>query len=302
MAQLQLFSSTLPKKPYYTDDLISGLSIAKAEIAKKAKYIQHNGPTHLYWMAFDIDRAGAAIDWSDRGAPAPNLTVMNQANAHAHALYALETPVRTAPDGKIAPLRYAAAVENALCELLGADRGYAGLIVKNPLHKHWQVAEWHHLPYELGELADYLDLKTPKKRKVIEDYGLGRNCTLFEELRKWAYRAQRQGWPDYRQWLDACLTRAQMINLQFTNPLPLSEIRATATSVAKWTSKRMGESDFEYYIASTHTPEIQAFRGALKGKATREQGIELLTAGKSIQEVMAITGASQATVYRWLKK
>lgn len=93
-----------------------------------------------------------------------------------------------------------------------------------------------------------------------------------------------------------------MINLQFTNPLPLSEIRATATSVAKWTSKRMGESDFEYYIASTHTPEIQAYRGALKGKATREQGIELLTAGKSIQEVMAITGASQATVYRWLKK
>lgn len=299
MTQLQLFTSTLPKKPYYTDDLISGLSIAKAEIAKKAKYIQHNGPTHLYWMAFDIDRAGAAIDWSDRGAPAPNLTVMNQSNAHAHALYALETPVRTAPDGKIAPLRYAAAVENALCELLGADRGYAGLIVKNPLHKHWQVAEWHHLPYELGELADYLDLKTPKKRKVIEDYGLGRNCTLFEELRKWAYRAKRQGWPDYRQWLDACLTRAQMINLQFTNPLALSEVRATATSVAKWTSKRITEGDFEHYVASTHTPEIQAYRGKLKGKATREQGIELLLAGRTIDEVMAITGASQKTVYNW---
>uniref|UniRef100_UPI00197D65AD replication initiation protein n=1 Tax=Pseudomonas viridiflava TaxID=33069 RepID=UPI00197D65AD len=91
MTQVQLFSSTLPKKPYYTDDLICGLSIAKAEIAKKAKYIQHNGPTHMIWLAFDIDRPGASIDWNDRGAPAPNLTVENQDNGHAHALYGLAT-------------------------------------------------------------------------------------------------------------------------------------------------------------------------------------------------------------------
>jgi hypothetical protein len=90
-----------------------------------------------------------------------------------------------------------------------------------------------------------------------------------------------------------------MINLQFTSPLPLSEIRATATSVAKWTSKRMNQGDFEYYVASTHTPEIQAYRGKLKGKATREQGIELLTLGKSVEEVMAITGASRRTIFNW---
>jgi hypothetical protein len=302
MTQLQLFSSTLPKKPYYTDDLATGLHIAKAEIASKAKYIQHNGPTHMLWLAFDIDRPGAAIDWDDRGAPAPNLTVKNQANGHAHALYGLATAVRTAPRAKDAPLRYAAAVEYALCELLGADKGYAGLIVKNPLHKHWQVHEWHDQPYELGELADYLDLKNCRKPKVVADYGLGRNCTLFDELRKWAYKAQRQGWPDYRQWLDACLTRAQGINIGFSNPLPLSEIRATATSVAKWTHKRMSQSDFEYYIASTHTPEIQAYRGKLKGKTTREQGIELIAQGKSVEEIMAITGVSRATVFNWKKR
>lgn len=300
MTQLQLFSSTLPAKPYYTDDLFSGLNIAKAEIARKAKYIQHNGPTHLYWLAFDIDRPGASIDWHDRGAPAPNLTVKNQSNGHAHALYGLTVPVRTAPDGRSGPLRYAAAIENALCERLDADRGYAGLIVKNPLHHCWQVTEWHDSAYELAELADYLDLKTPAKRKaIVEDYGLGRNCTLFEELRRWAYRAQRQGWPAYKQWLDACLTRAQGINLGFSNPLPLSEVRATATSVAKWTSKRMSESDFDYYVASTHTSEIQAYRGRLKGRTTREQGIELIGQGRSVEEVMAITGASRATVFRW---
>lgn len=74
-------------------------------------------------------------------------------------------------------------------------------------------------------------------------------------------------------------------------------MKATATSVAKWTHKRITESDFEYFVARTHTSEIQAHRGRLggqaNGKTRREQGIELLTAGKTIDEVVAITGASQ---------
>lgn len=257
----------MPKKPYYTDDLTNGLNIAKAEIARKAKYIQHNGPTHMLWLAFDIDRQGASIDWSDRGAPAPNIT--NQ-KPRKRACPCTVWPRHSSPHSPRrtnCPLRYAAAVENALCELLEADRGYSGLIVKNPLNKHWQVAEWHTEPYELGELADYLDLKTPaQKKKVVADYGLGRNCTLFEELRNWSYRAIRQGWPAYKQWLDACLTRAQGINLNFSKPLPFSEVKATAVSVAKWTHKRITQEDFEHYVAKTHTPEIQAYRGALKGK------------------------------------
>ena len=271
MAQLQLFSSALPKKPYYTDDLATGLRIAKAEIAKKAKYIQHNGPTHMLWLAFDIDRPGAAIDWSDRGAPAPNLTVMNQSNGHAHALYALETPVRTAPDGRVGPLRYAASVENALCELLGADRGYAGLIVKNPLHKHWQVTEWHQRPYELGELADYLDLKTPKKRKVIQDYGLGRNCTLFEELRKWSYRAKRQGWPDYRQWLDACLTRAQMINLQF-KPTAIERSQSNSNQRCKVDQQTHHRKRFRVLRCKHSHPRNTGLPWQVEGKSNERAG------------------------------
>ncbi len=53
----------------------------------------------MFWLGFDVDRTGAAIDWSDRNAPAPTLTITNPENGHAHLLYALETPVRTAPDG-----------------------------------------------------------------------------------------------------------------------------------------------------------------------------------------------------------
>ncbi|MFV5916960.1 replication initiation protein, partial [Bacillus cereus] len=64
-----------------------------------------------------------ALDWSDRNAPAPTFTIMNPKNGHAHLLYGLETAIRTAPDGRIKPLKYAAAVENALRKKLDADIG-----------------------------------------------------------------------------------------------------------------------------------------------------------------------------------
>ena len=61
-------------------------------------------------------------------------------NGHAHLLYALKTSIRTAPDGKIKPLRYAAAVDSALRKNLGAETGYSGLICKKPKHRHCKIA------------------------------------------------------------------------------------------------------------------------------------------------------------------
>ena len=95
-AALELFNDRLPLKPYFTDELQYGLRIAGKERALLARYIQFNQPHAQYWLCFDVDRPGAAIDWSDRNAPAPTLTIMNKANGHAHLLYALKTAVRTA--------------------------------------------------------------------------------------------------------------------------------------------------------------------------------------------------------------
>lgn len=89
----------------------------------KSRYIQANGPTHKYWLVFDVDKPNASLDWYDSGAPAPNIVATNRENGHAHLIYGLEVSIRTAPDGRSAPLRYAAAVENALREKLGADKG-----------------------------------------------------------------------------------------------------------------------------------------------------------------------------------
>ena len=297
MGCVKLFEDYLPRRPYHTDDLTSGLKINKKEKAKFARLIQPNGPTHRYWMVFDLDRADAGMHWDHVGAPAPNLIARNPANGHAHLLYLLQTPIRTAMDGKTAPLRYAAAIEAGLRNRLGADRGYSGLICKNPINAHWMVHQWQANPYTLDDLADYIDLTPEKAReKPVEDYGLGRNCMLFDELRAWAYKAIRsQDWPDYNQWLNACFDRATGYNVNFITPLDISEVKHTAKSVAKWTHRNFNRRTFDDYVARTHTSEIQAIRGRKGGLVGKGGRPAIITANGNPWDEL---GISRATWYR----
>ncbi|RXY82278.1 replicase, partial [Klebsiella pneumoniae] len=89
-----------------------------------------------------------------------------------------------------------------------------------------------------------------------------RNCTLFDKTRKWAYRAIRQGWPEYDQWLQACYERATAYNLHFSSPLDDNEVTGIAKSIAKWTSKNFSEDSFREFVSRTHTSEIQSIRGS----------------------------------------
>ena len=262
-AQLELFRERLPRKPYHTDELTTGLSIADVSRALGARYIQPNGPTHRHWIVFDVDHDAATLSWDDVGAPAPNITVTNKANGHAHLIYGLETPIRTAPDGNVAPLRYAAAIEAALREKLGADLGYSGLICKNPLHTHWLVQVWEPEPYTLDWLADYLDLSPYNGRRAMPAYGLGSNGTLFEKTRQWAYKAIRQGWPGLDGWIAAVVDRATGYNVQFEQPLPANEVRHVAKSIANWTHRHLSPAGFS---------AVQAARGAKGGKVSKGGG------------------------------
>lgn len=278
--QLDLFEQHLPTKPYCTDYLPAGLVVRGKMQAMTKRYIQANGPTHLFWIPFDVDRNTATFDWQDRHCPAPNITVTNPENGHAHLLYGLEVPVRKAPDAHLKPLRYAAAVEYGLCQKLEADYGYAGLIVKNPLHDYWIVQTYQETPYSLGWIADYLDLDRIDYRKKPADYGLGRNVTVFNSLRTWAYKAIRDGWPRYEVWLEACKIRAAGYN-SFPCPLPESEIRATAKSVARWVYDNFDNATFS---------AIQAARGRKSGEARREKQ------GEKSQIIMTFEGLPSSVV------
>lgn len=296
--QLDLFTERAPKKPYCTNSLHAGLRITNKISALKARYVQANGPTHRFWLPFDIDRPGGGIDWDDRGAPAPNIAVINKENGHAHLLYALEVPVRTAYDANRAPLRFAAAVEGALRCKLGADEGYSGLIVKNPLHSHWRVLTSARGTYDLSELAEYVDISQfSDRRRKLADYGLGRNCTLFEELRKWAYRAIRQGWPEYYQWETAVWTRAEGLNSRFRCPLPANEVKHVAKSIAKWTHKHFAPADFSEWQA------VRGQRGGIaKGEAYADKAAEarrMRAEGLTTRAIAEALGVSQKSASNW---
>lgn len=61
---------------------------------------------------------------------------MNRENGHAHLIYCLETSIRIAPDGRIKPLKYAAAVERALRhDLLPVDSYRLLLAISVPRSK-----------------------------------------------------------------------------------------------------------------------------------------------------------------------
>lgn len=102
---------------------------------------------------------------------------------------------------------------------------------------------------------------------------MGRNCTLFEKTRKWAYRAIRQGWPEYEQWLQACYERACAYNLQFNTPLDENEVMGISKRISKWTNKRLSEKSFNDYVKATHSSKVQVARGVLVAKLVVVVGV-----------------------------
>ena len=150
-------------------------------------------------MLFDIDREGGALAWEDNRLPMPAWATINRENRHAHLAYALAAPVLTADfGGRQAALRYLAAIEAAYRAKLGGDDGFASLITKNPVHPHWELLQG--VPeavrgYDLPYLADFIDLQRFKPyvgRTNPEAVGLGRNCTVFNVVSRWAYKSVLQ--------------------------------------------------------------------------------------------------------------
>lgn len=271
----------LPIKPYCSDDLTYGLQIRPRETALKKKLIQINPPNKIAFLLFDIDREGAALAWEDANLPPPTWSATNQENGHAHLAYRLAVPVCTSVAGRAAPIRYLGAIEQEMGSRLRADPGYSGLITKNPLHQTtWRVWQGRQEGYSLAELAEYLpNLEKKHAGAAVNSdlFSLGRNCTLFDRLRHWAYRSVRH-YANHDDWIKACAEHAHSIN-DFSTPLELWEVDGIVKSVSKWTWQNM---------RGGHTPEfieLQTWRGKKGGRP-------------SIGEPWIAEGISRSTWFR----
>lgn len=316
IGQLDLFSDPRrwPKKPYCSDNLECGLQIRFLSSAIKKQYIQANPPWLRVWSIHDLDYPGAAHAWDDALLLPPTWQSINKRNGHAHVVYGLCAPVLV--DGlnaREAPMRYLSAIESMMRAKLNADAGFSGLITKNPAHPLWMTLYGGNL-YDLGDLAEYLPgiEKYINKKKKPEEVGLGRNCTLFDSLRQWAYRNLRPhkaagGMDGWNGWMNACNLRGLERNGDFTHPMDGREVWHIARSVAKWTWR-----NFDIAASDARFSKLQASRGERGGKASgkvrlasneeKQANARLMRIdGMTQQAIAAELGVSQASVSEWLK-
>jgi hypothetical protein len=207
---------------------------------------------------------------------------------------------------------------------MGADAGYSGLIMKNPFCEDYKVylpEERKPLLYSLTDLAEYVDFDSINKKRlrktidITNAYSESRNLAVFDMVRKWAYKAIRDYWGcSYESWLSAvnqAVSEAwagiESGYSSASHPYLVSERKATAKSIAKWTWRKMTPSSFSTYVEMTHLPHQQKARQVKSVESRliatadkREQAREMKNSGISIAEIARILQVSRPTIYSWI--
>ncbi|HHH1742713.1 TPA: replication initiation protein [Yersinia enterocolitica] len=229
-----------PYLPRCSDNKTAAL-VRPAHYAIRYPYMQVNRTGMVSWLIFDLDHTNANI-WDDVGLPAPNLIVRNRRNGHAHLYYAV-VPVCTSENARAKPIQYMKAIYSAMAQKMEADEAYSGPVAKTPGHPWWATTEVHNKEYELGELAESVEL-------VVTRWGTGpnmdavshsRHCTIFEELRFYAYSIvagmrDTSSYTSFIRRLDAFAHNHNNFERRgFSSNLTVSQVKATVRSVARWT-------------------------------------------------------------------
>ena len=309
LEQLSLFAdaSRWPHNPYCSTDK-TARNVRSLRQAITQPYIQANPPHLRVWSIFDVDRPGGGLAWEENNLPEPTWATINRDNGHAHLVWGLSAPVLVdSPDLRQRPLRYLNAVECAFRARLQADPGFSGLITKNPAHPYWRTLRGRRDYYDLGELADWVDLPKFVQRRKPEEIGLGRNVMLFDWLRLYAYKAVRQykapADRNFVLWQSHMNNKALERNGDFQIPLDGKEVWHLAKSVSKWTWNR-----FDVAASDAKFSQLQAHRGKqgglAKGAANEDKraSARLMRAkGMTQQAIANELGVSQASVSSWLK-
>ena len=308
------FYEKLPKKPYCSDDLGHGVIIRPKSTAIQKQYIQHNPPCLITSLVFDIDRSDAYFAWSDANLPTPTWIAKNRQNGHAHVGYMLATPVCTTHNAKQKIIEYTAKIQQAYSLALGADHGYSGLITKNPCNNTWENHIFDVQPYDLGYLADFVELQE-LKTDLREVSGLGRNCAMFDTVRFWAYKAIRTHLSiGFDRWHAEVLEHAKNANGTFIQPLPYSEVKATAKSIARWVWRNHAQAYATFIERQSTKGKIGAAVANSKGACSaggtarsaqfsdiRQEALKLHLQGINNTQIAKQLNVSRMTINRWLK-
>lgn len=245
----------------------------------------------------DYDNPSGRMEDHTRYDIEPNFLVYNPINLNHQAFWRLSDPVHCQEESKNRkPYLLLRAIESAFDDKYDGDHRFARYISRNPLY-HAADTDWrHNRGHKLSELAEVVELDQQRiktgSRTVIES-ATGRNCTIFDDLRFWAYKQDTTGM-NFTTWLQRCTTQALQYNA-FTQPLSLKEVKSIAKSVAQYTFNRHFSESFSEYVKRTHTSEIQAKRGAIGGAKSKRPPVSDSERTLKPWESM---GISRATYYR----
>lgn len=192
-----------------------------------------------------------------------------------HCIYLLKKPVYRNREDKTAEIYYDA-VKRLLIEKFAADTGYVGMIIKNPFNiidyeTIFNSSEELKL-FELKELADAIQLpkRTNKDKAKIKARYEGRNVSIFDAVREEFYEKLNKFSKSIElenSILERCIELSYYVTNEYGEPLPFSEIKSIAKSIAKycWKMKSGRIPDFLDYRSE---------KGRLKADKRRENSIK----------------------------
>jgi hypothetical protein len=333
------FAQNLPYRIRCSDDLDRGLEWAPRGVALLHHEVAPDPPGWRTALRFDMDcpcdrrlhaKAGycarAATFWSEANLAEPNFVVTNPVNGHAHYVYLLAGWIRT--DGQnetdFAAVRYLTAIERAYTLALHADPGYASLVHHNPFSPRYATTNGRDKPYSLHELATFVTLGSPPRRRTTEIRTDGRNIETFDRLRFWAY-SQIGEWRcgSYDDWSDVVADRALHIAADVreahgpcSHPFNDAEALDIAKSVTRWVWLRYDGANPTLSKARTEARrsrdrqwalETRRAQGAVprdnylaEAQERRTAACSLRAMGLAVDEIARRLGAGVRSVYRWI--
>lgn len=239
------------------------------------RFIQANPNQYVSQIVIDIDHADAELRAFalHQSGLVPNLFAYSTRPGHGQATFLLEAPVSTSEASHRKPVNLLARCQQGLTDGLSGDRQYSGPLARNPTHPLANTRWCHPTPYGLRDLARGLGELLPRRPTSTRaadalDSALGRNCWMFDQTRKWAYRA----WTRYAaraDWDTAVYAYAWGRNPELAGhplgPLPDVELHSIAKSIAAF----VWSSDLRAKGAEKFEEDYRAY----KAEAGRKGGI-----------------------------
>ncbi len=275
------------------------------EVAERFAYIQPNASNLTRWLVFDVDEGDAFTAAERAGVAEPDIIVLNPDNHRGHLYYLLSGPVAMTDKARRAPIAFLNTIKSRMTEALRADRCYVGLIAKNPLHSRWRVRWGSCRGYSLQQLFESLPEREVSSAGTVRTNGTGRNCDLFETVRRRAYRAFAKR-RDYDDFVATVENDCRELNATLDDPLPDREVFGIAKSISGWVGQRFSDRRFremQSFRSSIRWNRVRAASG-LSGKVYPEKGLSH-SVPRGWQERLKPwknQGISRATYYRRKRK